>query len=422
MRVKDRWNAFVSAEIPDTADLYRKRDGLLRGLRLAVKDVYDMKGYVTGAGNPDWRRTHGAASSHAPTITALLEQGAELVGATHTDELMFGLNGENGHYGTPVNPKAPGRIPGGSSSGSAVAVASGMADVALGTDTAGSVRVPASYCGVYGMRPTYGRITMQGIVPLAPAVDTAGWMADSLSTLAKTANALMPDGGQEHAKAAPIQTVKRLIWPSDMWALLDREVKSSAGAVLDKLRGMASFVHEEAVLAEEGLDVWLQAFRSIQGYDIWRTHGKWIERDRPAFAPDVEARFRWSSTIREEDAREALKLKKAVEARMGEWLGTDTLVVIPTTPGVAPPIGQQGEEAEQRRNRALQLCCPAGLAGLPQITVPWLEHEGMPAGLSFIAGPGLDLSLLHSVELIARTIGEPLESGQSLDKRGEWPT
>lgn len=407
---KDDWNAFVQTEGLGSFDPPLNRGGPLKDLRFAVKDVYDIRGHVSGAGNPDWKRTHAAAVDHASTVDMLLEQGARLVGTTHTDELMFGLNGENGHYGTPVNPRAPQRIPGGSSSGSAVAVAAGLADFAMGTDTAGSVRVPASYCGIYGMRPTYGRIPMQGIIPLAPAVDTAGWMAGTLPVLTQVGEVLL----QEHVnyrlrETAGKTTIRRLIWSSDMWALLDREIEDSARSVLDKLRGIKA-VHEERMLAAEGLETWLHAFRQVQGFDIWRTHGNWIERTRPAFAPDVAARFRWSSTIDEEHAKEAWEFKASVEVRMAEWLGHDTVLVVPSTPGIAPKLGEAGEEVEQRRLKTLQLCCPAGLAGLPQVTVPWLEYEGIPVGLSFIAGPGQDLRLLRWLGVVAQTIGLPVAS------------
>ncbi|MDF2838185.1 MAG: Glutamyl-tRNA(Gln) amidotransferase subunit [Paenibacillus sp.] len=414
MEWKDDWNAFVRTEGLDLLDLPLDRGGALQGLQFAVKDVYDIRGHAPGAGNPDWKRTHAPSAEHAATVIMLLEQGARLIGATHTDELMFGLNGENEHYGTPVNPRAPQRIPGGSSSGSAVAVASGLVDFAMGTDTAGSVRVPASYCGIYGMRPTYGRIPMQGIIPLAPAVDTAGWMARSLSVLTQVGEVLLQEGATYRPRetvgpTAGQTAITKLIWPSDMWALLDREIEVGARSVREKLRGIEA-VHEERVLAEEGLGAWLHAFRQVQGFDIWRTHGDWIERNRPSFAADVAARFRWSSTIDQAAAKEARAFKASIETRLAEWLGHDTVLVVPSTPGIAPRIGLAGEEVEQRRTKTMQLCCPAGLAGLPQVTVPWLEHEGMPVGLSFIAGPGQDLRLLRWLGGVEEAVGLPVAS------------
>ena len=167
--------------------------GSLAGLSLAVKDVFHIKGYRTGAGNPDWLRTHPAVETTAPVVQRLLDAGAHIVGKTHTDELAYSLNGENVHYGTPVNPNAAGRIPGGSSSGSAAAVAGGLVDFAIGTDCGGSVRLPASYCGIFGFRPTHGRIPLDGIVPLASSFDTVGWFTRNARLLEKVGRVLLDD-------------------------------------------------------------------------------------------------------------------------------------------------------------------------------------------------------------------------------------
>ena len=168
-----------------------KGSGLLTGLRFAVKDLIDLKGYVTSCGNPSWRDTHPVAAANAVCVDQLLFAGAECAGKTVTDELAFGLSGENHFFGTPLNPRAPNRVPGGSSSGSASAVACGLVDFALGTDTGGSVRVPASNCGIFGMRPSSGVISVAGVNPLAPTFDTVGAMASSYETLAKAMSVLL---------------------------------------------------------------------------------------------------------------------------------------------------------------------------------------------------------------------------------------
>ena len=137
-----------------------KKRGALSGLTFAAKDIIDVEGHITGCGNPDWLRTHEKALRTAPCIRRLIEAGATLVGKTVTEELATGLTGENIHYGAPINVNAPGRVSGGSSSGSAAAVAAGLVDFSLGSDTGGSVRAPASFCGIYGVRPTHGRVSM----------------------------------------------------------------------------------------------------------------------------------------------------------------------------------------------------------------------------------------------------------------------
>ena len=172
--MRDPYNAFCKHG-PDR--LTGAAAGPLAGLTCAIKDLFDIAGYVTGGGNPDWHASHEAARRTAPVVQKLLDAGATIVGKTHTDELSRGIFGENAHYGTPINPKAPGRVPGGSSSGSAAAVAGQLVDFALGTDTGGSVRVPASFCGIYGLRPSHGRLPFEGVLPQAPSFDTIGWFA-----------------------------------------------------------------------------------------------------------------------------------------------------------------------------------------------------------------------------------------------------
>ena len=179
MRLSDPLNAFCAHS---TARLQGAPGRPLSGLAFAAKDLFDIAGHVTGAGNPDWLALHSPASRTAPVVQALVDAGADMVGKTHTDELSRGILGENAHYGTPTNPNAPGRVPGGSSSGSAAAVAGGLVEFAIGTDTGGSVRIPASFCGIFGIRPSHGRLSLAGVVGQAPSFDTVGWFAREVSS------------------------------------------------------------------------------------------------------------------------------------------------------------------------------------------------------------------------------------------------
>src|SRR5262249_23337023 len=180
-----------SGAFVETFDLPPTGDGPLAGLRFAVKDLIDIAGRKTGCGNPSWRDTHPPARNHAVCVDQLLTAGAHCVGKTVSDEGAFSLIGGNHFYGTPLNPRAPDRVPGGSSSGSASAVACGLADFALGTDTGGSVRVPASNCGVWGLRPSHDFISVAGVMPFAPTFDTVGIHARSAEVLARAAPALL---------------------------------------------------------------------------------------------------------------------------------------------------------------------------------------------------------------------------------------
>src|SRR5713226_7893748 len=193
--MRDPLNAFCTHS---EARLKGAPHGPLAGLTFAAKDLFDVAGHVTGAGNPDWLALHPPAARTAPMVQRLVDTGADMVGKTHTDELSRGILGENAHYGTPTNPSAPGRVPGGSSSGSAAAVAGALVDFALGTDTGGSVRIPASFCGIFGIRPTHGRLSLEGMVGQAPSFDTVGWFARDADLLARIGEVLL---GVELARA-----------------------------------------------------------------------------------------------------------------------------------------------------------------------------------------------------------------------------
>src|SRR6478735_5872506 len=190
--------------------------GPLAGLTFAAKDLFDVAGVPTGGGNHDWPKGRPVPTRHAWAVQTLLDAGAALVGKTITDEVSLGILGENAFDGTPVNVQAPDRVPGGSSSGSAAAVAAGLCDTALGTDTGGSVRVPASFCGLYGIRPTHGRLNLDGMLPQAPSSDTTGWFARDAGTFARVSSVLL-------GEAIPTVLPRRLIVAVDAFAFADPE-------------------------------------------------------------------------------------------------------------------------------------------------------------------------------------------------------
>jgi amidase len=364
--------------------------GVLNGLTFSVKDVFDIKDYKSSAGNPDYLRTHGPSEENAPVINELLENGARLIGTTHTDELMYSLNGENAHYGTPINPKAPGHIPGGSSSGSAVAVAGGMVDFALGTDTGGSVRIPSSYCGIYGIRPTHGAVDIKGVIPLANGFDTVGWMARDIGTLKVVGDVLLKE--QEDQSEQPFT---RCLLLKDAWErLLHKSTEDSLSAFLPEIKKVCE-TYEEITISEEGLDVWANTFRIIQAMEIWEEHKEWIKTENPKFGPGIKDRFEWASTLKKEDHKGLFLLSEKITNQLTEVLGDDGIFVIPTAPGCAPLKNLHGDELEEYRSRAMQLTCIAGLAGLPQISLPVGEYDGKPVGLSIIANHQQDLRLLN---------------------------
>lgn len=277
--MKDTWNAFVDSDlyVPPTGT------GMLNNLSFALKDVFDVQGHISSAGNPDWLATHQPASEHADVVAALLKEGAALKGVTHTDELMYGLNGENAHYGTPVNPKSADRIPGGSSSGSAVAVAAGLTDFAIGTDTGGSVRIPSSYCGIFGYRPSHGRISTNGLIPLAPSFDTVGVMARDGHTLQKVGAVLLNSTSRASG-------FTRLYVPTDVMELVDEQSMRALAPSISHVMESFSTI-EEIAIAPQGFSAYMETFRLLQGKEIWQTHGEWIQKETQRLEKTLEAAF-----------------------------------------------------------------------------------------------------------------------------------
>ncbi|MEU5881984.1 amidase family protein [Spirillospora sp. NPDC047279] len=353
--------------------------GPLAGLRLAVKDVIDVAGLPTGAGHPRWLATHPPAERDAPAVARLRAAGAVLVGKTHTDELAYSLAGTNAHYGTPPNPAAPGHVPGGSSSGTASAVAAGLADIGLGTDTAGSIRVPASYTGLYGLRPTHARVSREGVVPLAPSFDAPGLLTRDLATLRASAAALLT-GSPSPAPPA------RLLAPADLWTstpeLADALATVSAHLPVERAPLFADDRERDRLRA---------AFSTVQAAQMWESHGGWITRESPAFGPGVAARVRLAADVTGAERAEAEHVLQAFRERVRGVL------VIPSTPAPAPRLGETGD-----RTATLRLTCLAPVLGAPAISVPAATRDGLPLGLSLVGEPGRDESLLDLCAMIAQ--------------------
>ena len=354
-----------------TLDLGLGGDGPLAGLTFGVKDLFDVAGVPTGAGSPEWLATHPVPTQTAPAVQRLLEAGARLVGKTCTDEIAWSLAGQNHHYGTPLNPAAPDRIPGGSSSGSASATAAGLVDFAVGSDTGGSVRLPASFCGLFGMRPTHGRIPIDGAVPLAPSFDSVGWFARQGRLFARIGTVLLADAG---ALALPT----RLLIAEDMFALAGVRVRDALGpalALVESRLGPA----EPMDLAGGQVAAWRNAFRLIQSAEAWACHGAWVEATRPAFGPGVRERFAAAASLDRAEVEAARHLRGAIRARLDGLIPPGTVVLVPTAPGIAPLLTAGEVELEVFRAKALELLSPAGHAGLPQICLPLARLDGCPA-------------------------------------------
>jgi amidase len=371
--------------------------GPLAGLTAAIKDMYAIAGERTGAGNPEWLARHELERQTAPSVQKLLDAGATIIGKTVCDEFFFSVTGANAHYGTPVNPRAPGRLPGGSSSGSASATAAGACDLALGSDTGGSVRIPASLCGIYGLRPTLGRIDLMGAMAMAPSFDTAGCFAASPGLFAKVGRVLLDNKSQRSG-------VHRLLIAGDALAEADAAVVALLRRVLQRAAHLLP-VPTEVTVAPTGLAPWRQCFRVIQGREIWEIYGDWITRNQPGLGPGVRERIAFAATVSAEDAAAARRIQAEARSRMHGLLEPGTVLALPTAPSIAPPINLTAEELDHFRTRVMALTCIAGVSGLPQVNLPVGTLEGCPVGLSFVAWPGGDEALLDLTVTLAPYCG-----------------
>ena len=387
MTIEDKVGAFCAHA---AAERRQNRDGPLAGLSFAVKDNIDVAGLPTGNGSPDWLATHAVPAETAPVVDVLINAGAVFMGNTHMDELAWSLMGENAHYGTPINSAAPDRVPGGSSSGSAAATAAGLVDFAVGSDTGGSVRLPASFCGLYGLRPTHGRIPVRGVVPLAPSYDSVGLFARSASILSRVAAVLL---GGDRATAAP----RSVVVAEDLFSLADLACAAALRASMGWLEARLGPTRSVRLLDDDG-STWRDAFRTIQAFEAWATHGDWIRHARPSLGPGVRERFAAAPWVTAEQTEAATQIRRMASHRLSAVLGHGAAVmVLPTSPAPAPLRGSSGGVLEDLRSRALSMLCVAGHAGAPQVSIPGTTCDGLPIGLSILASPGQDEHLLRLV-------------------------
>lgn len=360
--------------------------GPLRGQSVAVKDLYDIVGQKVGAGIPAWLEEAAPATGTSPAVAALLAAGADVTGIAQTDEFAYSIAGRNPHSGTPLNPAVLGGVPGGSSSGPASAVALGQASIGLGTDTAGSIRVPASYQGLWGLRSTYGAVSREGLLPLAPSFDSVGWLTRDAATLRAAAAATLPAGiGAGAFVSAP--ALLEIVEPDvrDAFAAFDR------------------FEH----LDLGDIDELFFAFRTVQQAEAWRAHGEWITAHPGALGEDIAGRFALAAAVTPEQESAARAAMAAGRQRLDAALG-DRVLVLPSASSVAPSVFADADLIERTRQGTLRLTCVAGLTGRPALSVPLLsvpQPGGLleaPVGVCLVGPRGSDLALIG----LAESLGE----------------
>jgi amidase len=371
--------------------------GELSGLSFAVKDVFDIAGHPTGAGNPTWLATHPTAIHTNPLVEQLRAEGAVVAGKVITDELAYSLNGDNVHYGTPVNVNAPGRVPGGSSSGSVAAVAGKLCDFALGTDTGGSTRVPASYCGVWGLRTTHGLLSAEHVVPLHPSFDTMTWFAHDATTFERVGDVLLPP--------YPF-TAQKLFSSKALTALAQIDFIEPLNAVVTKLSEILGVHVQELELLEPGgnFEEWRQAYATMGASEAWAIHGQWITQHQPKFSAAILGRWHLASRLTPGEIESAVATVGQVRAHVRSLLAENAIMVIPSAASVAPVIGASGSEVDAIRMRTMQITCVAGIAGLCQVSIPFKNKQGLPVGVSLVGPVGCDAEIIRLATQVYRAL------------------
>jgi len=394
--------AFVEA-----FDLAPTGTGPLDGLRFGVKDLIDVVGRVTGCGNPTWRNTHPPAVTNAVCVDQLLSAGGRCVGKTVTDQLAFSLDGENFFYGTPLNPRTSDRVPGGSSSGSASAVACGLVDFALGTDTGGSIRIPAHNCGIFGLRPSHGRISVAGVMPLSPTYDTVGVLAAEPHVLDAASRVLLACAEPQEAQVGAIHLI------TEAMSSADEDVRAAVAATIEQLRRLYGDRLRETSLREidghfgqEGLDPWFEAFHVVQWAEIWSSLGAWVEEHHPPMGPRIENNFKLVKALDRGKLEDAIRERERLFRALERFLGPGDLLCLPTSPALAPLKGTLPTDRSKGGYypRTVALTSLAGVGRLPQLSMPLASSGGVPVGLSLLARHGEDAFLLDVMTEVVQAL------------------
>lgn len=387
----------------------------LFGLSFAIKDNVDVKEYVTGFGSPAWRRTHEVATKTAMVVTALLKNGSTCVGKTIMDEFGLGITGENVHYGTPTNPKLPSHIPGGSSSGSAVAVAADLVDFSLGTDTTGCIRVPAAFCGVFGFRPSHGAVSTIGVLPVSQSLDSIGWLAHDPSVLHRVGHVLLQIPSVE-----PKRT-RCFVIADDLFQLCKVPKQKTVYVVtkvIEKLSGYQTPKHlnlgqyiasnvpslkgfvELSTIQQNGMST-LRALSSVmfllQRYEFKTNYEEWMKAAKPRLGSQVSNHIAAAVNLAPENIKVLYKVRTEMRVAMQNLLKNDGILVLPTV--ADPPLklkSRKGLSAEVH-DRAFALLGIASMSGCCQAAIPFGEHDNYPISLSFIGSHGTDKFLLDTV-------------------------
>ncbi len=373
----------------------------LAGMPVCIKDIVDVAGMPTTAGGDGWLRRPDA---DATVVARLRAAGAVVIGKGNTNEFACGIDGRNPHKGDCRNPYDQGRLSGGSSSGPAASVAAGMAEGSVGTDTSGSIRLPAALCGVVGIRPTRGLVPAEGVVPLAWSLDAVGPLAGDVATAASLLDVM---AGRPQAPAPrPEVAGLRLGLEGSMLDLCEEPVVEAIGETATALRDSGAEVTDCAL---PDLKRGIAIHRIIQAVEVAAAHAPWFAAQRDRYAPEVRSRIEPGYHLGAELYLRAQRHRRLFTREFAAAMDGLDAILTPASPVLAPPL--EAEEitvrGRRRRVRPALLSCVAPFSQLdcPAISVPVGLRDGLPVGLQLLGRPGTEPLLLQIAAAIEAALG-----------------
>ena len=382
----------IGAFVPNSVAISGSGAGSLQGRTFAAKDLFSLQGHRSSFGHERWRSTHAAATVTSPILTRMLDAGADLVGMAKLDQLAYSLIGNVGEGAPPRNALDNRRFCGGSSSGSAAAVAAGLADIGLGTDTAGSIRVPAAACGLHSIRPSHGLIDPDGVIPLAQSFDAVGVFGLQASIIADVLKVLAP-------RAENIAALAKVKFAADVFDEADAETARIGRAVAQAAAESLGVPFEEIEFGNFTSSEVGDLFARLQGREIWSNHGRWVEGHGSTLAEDVRMRLdrcerlsRDPDSAKQDDRTERL----AYTQSLGVAVELGTVVVLPVMLRHGPMRDWDDQQLAEFRGECFRLAAPASLSGAPQAVFS-VRRQSDPrsVGVGLLTAPGGDLRLLE---------------------------